>query len=185
MIPQSRCPRPVRCSLAREGTCWSASAGFHERAARTPLAHVDPSSEELARRMGVKRVLAPAGKHVRGSEASEGVSTFRIVLQKSFDDAVPKDAVCAHHAPSERGLAQSGRPRRAKWHRGSSRGGKIARSAPAFEGARKGVAVVGLRSMKGASGRGCCSFFTNEQNKRSWPNLPEALARNRQRSKAG
>jgi len=113
------------------------------------------------------------------------VSTFRIVLQKSFDDAVPKDAECAHHALSERGLAQSGRPRRAKWHRGSTRGGKIAGSAPAFEGARKGVAVVGLRSMKGVSGRGRCSFFTNEQNKRSRPNLAVALARNRQRSKVG
>ena len=40
------------CSLAREGTCWSASAGWNERAARTPLAHADPSSEEPARRMG-------------------------------------------------------------------------------------------------------------------------------------
>ena len=71
---------------------------------------------------------------------------------------MPKDAECAHHASGERGLAQSGRPRRAKWHRGSSRDGKIAGSAPAFEGTRKGVAVVGLRSMKGASGRGSCSF---------------------------
>jgi len=35
-----------------------------------------------------ERVLAPAGQHVRGSESSEGVSTFRIVLQKSFDEAV-------------------------------------------------------------------------------------------------
>jgi len=34
-----------------------------------------------------ERVLAPAGQHVRGSKSSKGVSTFRIVLQKSFDEA--------------------------------------------------------------------------------------------------
>lgn len=33
-----------------------------------------------------KRVPASAGPHVRGAKSSEGVSTFRIVLQKSFDD---------------------------------------------------------------------------------------------------
>ena len=32
-----------------------------------------------------RRVPALAGPHVRGSKISEGVSTFRIVLQKSFD----------------------------------------------------------------------------------------------------
>jgi len=34
-----------------------------------------------------ERVLASAGPHVRGSKSSEGVSTFRIELQKSFDEA--------------------------------------------------------------------------------------------------
>jgi hypothetical protein len=37
-----------------------------------------------------ERVLAPAGPHVRGAKSSEGVSTFRIVLQKSFDEAAAR-----------------------------------------------------------------------------------------------
>lgn len=38
------------------------------------------------------------------------------------------------HASGERGLAQSGRPRRAKWCRDSDRGGKAARSSPTCQG---------------------------------------------------
>jgi len=158
--------------------------GSEWRAARTLFAYV-----VFLRRGGAirraTRVLASAGKHVRGSKSSEGVSTFRIVLQKSFDDVVPKEVECISSSLGEQGLAQSGRPRRANGRRGSSRGGKAMKSAPAFEGTRKSVAVVGHRSMKGPSGRRHCSFFTKEQDKRSWPSFPEAPARNRQRSKVG
>jgi hypothetical protein len=63
-------------------------------------------------------------------------------------------------ACGERGLAQSGRPRRAKRHRGSDHGGKTVSSTPVSEGIRKGVAVAGFRSMEGASGRRSRSLFT-------------------------
>lgn len=85
----------------------------------------------------------------------------------------------------ERGLAQSGRPRRAKGRRGSNRGGKTTRSMLAREGVRKGVVVMGLRSMKGASDRRNRSFFTKERRWRAWPIPPEASARNRRRSRGG
>jgi hypothetical protein len=80
-------------------------------------------------------------------------------------------------AGGERGLAQSGRPRRAKRHRGSNHGGKTVRSTPASEGIRKGVAVVGLRSMEGASGRRSRSLFTRGRGKRSRPTSPSVIAK--------
>jgi len=184
MIPRTRCPRPVRMLFRKKGH-MPVHFGGSEWACRSHALCAGLASSEARSVHGVRRVLASAGKHVRGSESSEGVSTFRIVLQKSFDDALPTEAERAHHALGERGLAQSGRPRRAKWRWGSSRGGKTVRSAPAFVGTGNGVAVVGLRSMKGASGRSGCSFSRKERRKRSWPILPEALARNRQRSTGG
>lgn len=89
-IPRSRCPRPVRMprsAFAQRGaTCWFALAARMS----APLAH--PFAQPATEAQGAKRVLASAGKHVRGAESSEGVSTFRIVLQKSFDDVEPKEA---------------------------------------------------------------------------------------------
>jgi len=65
-------PRPMRTLLlAREGAIRASLAARPHR-----------------QRCGKgERVLAPAGPHVRGSKSSEGVSTFRIELQKSFDEA--------------------------------------------------------------------------------------------------
>ena len=80
-------------------------------------------------------------------------------------------------ARGERGLAQSGRPRRAKRHRGSDHGGKTVRSTPVSEGIRKGVAVAGLRSMEGASGRRSRSLFTRGRGKRSRPISPSVIAK--------
>jgi hypothetical protein len=45
----------------------------------------------------------------------------------------PKKPFACFHAGGERGLAQSGRPRRAKWRRKPSRGGKTARSVSTYE----------------------------------------------------
>lgn len=80
-------------------------------------------------------------------------------------------------AGGERGLAQSGRPRRAKRHRGSDHGGKTVSSTPVSEGIRKGVAVAGLRSMEGASGRRSRSLFTRGRGKRSRPISPSVIAK--------
>jgi hypothetical protein len=96
-------------------------------------------------------------------------------------------------AGGERGLAQSGRPRRAKRLRVSSHGGKTVRSTPACEGIRKGVAVAGPRAMEGASDRRSRSFFTRGRGKRSRPisvvssrkRGHEASSRNRGRVKVG
>lgn len=81
------------------------------------------------------------------------------------------------HPNGERGLAQSGRPRRAKRHRGSNHGGKTVSSTPVSEGIRKGVAVAGLRSMEGASGRRSRSLFTRGRGKRSRPISPSVIAK--------
>jgi hypothetical protein len=93
--------------------------------------------------------------------------------QRSCSGALKKHIYRA----GERGLAQSGRPRRAKRHRGSNHGGKTVRSTPASEGIRKGVAVVGLRSMEGASGRRSRSLFTRGRGKRSRPIFPSVIAK--------
>lgn len=77
----------------------------------------------------------------------------------------------------ERGLAQSGRPRRAKRHRGSNHGGQTVSSTPVSEGIRKGVAVVDLRSMEGALGRRSRSLFTRGRGKRSRPIFPSVIAK--------
>jgi len=128
-----------------------------------------------------ERVLASAGPHVRGSKSSEGVSTFRIELQKSFDEATAQKSCSCVSETSARavngGLAQSGRPRRAKRLRVSSHGGKTVKSTPACEGTRKGVAVAGLRSMEGASGRSSRPLFTRGRGKRSRPIFPSVIAK--------
>jgi len=79
----------------------------------------------------------------------------------------PKKLSSCLHGGGERGLAQSGRPRRANRRRASDRGGKIARSVQAGESVRKDVVVSGTRSMKGASGRRSRSLFTRVRSKRS------------------
>lgn len=91
--------------------------------------------------------------------------------QRSCSGALKK------RASGERGLAQSGRPRRAKRHRGSNHGGKTVSSTPVSEGIRKGVAVAGLRSMEGASGRRSRSLFTRGRGKRSRPISPSVIAK--------
>jgi len=45
----------------------------------------------------------------------------------------PKKPLACFHVGGERGLAQSGRPRRANWCRGPNHGGKAVRSASTYE----------------------------------------------------
>ena len=94
-----------------------------------------PKGEKGSR--GERDWLWPA--HARGTKLSRGESALRVVLQKSNDDVTPKEAQSLRR-PGERGLAQSGRPRRAKGRRTTSRGGKTADSSTRKAGARKGIA---------------------------------------------
>lgn len=74
-IPRSRWSRPARFSpRARKS---------HEGTNALLVASIVVGNGA----MRGKRVPASAGPHVRGAKSSEGVSTFRIWLQKSFDDA--------------------------------------------------------------------------------------------------
>lgn len=74
-IPRSRWSRPARFSpRARKS---------HEGTNALLVASIVVGNGA----MRGKRVPASAGPHVRGAKGSEGVSTFRIWLQKSFDDA--------------------------------------------------------------------------------------------------
>lgn len=73
------------------------------------------------------------------------------------------------HGGGERGLAQSGRPRRANKRRASNRDGKIVRSMLAKEGTGNSVVVFGFRVMKGVPGRSNRLLFTRGRGKRPWP----------------
>lgn len=95
--------------------------------------------------------------------------------QRSQLGWVPSKSTFSEHG--ERGLAQSGRPRRAKRHRGSNHGGQTVSSTLVSEGIRKGVAVVDLRSMEGALGRRSRSLFTRGRGKRSRPIFPSVIAK--------
>lgn len=117
-IPRSRGSRPVRRALARGSLRIACS--------------LDALVSTIYRRaqndvIGGKRVLAQAGPHVQGAKDSEGVSAFRIVLQKSFDDADVQRSQRVGTRDGEQGLVQSGRPRRAKRHWESNCGGKAVR----------------------------------------------------------
>jgi len=91
----------------------------------------------------------------RGSRAPEGVTTHRVVSQKSIvDDACPSHRAPASLVPhggsdlgrEREGSAQSGRPRRAKRRRGVNRGGKTARSLPHEP---NGIAQASVRRRNG------------------------------------
>jgi len=107
------------------------------------------------------------GQHTREVRSYRAVSLhFVVVLQKSNDDVTPKEARIAFRDTGERGLAQSGRPRRAKRRRTASRGGKIARSSTRRAGARKSiVGLFGIVSVEDASDRGSRSLFTGRAGK--------------------
>ena len=75
-------------AVSKERRSWIAKTSSQEeaRAARSLFRCVVRCKAVGVSERG-KRVLASAGQHVRGAKGLEGVSTFRIVLQKSFDDA--------------------------------------------------------------------------------------------------
>ena len=84
------CSRRVELGLDRNARLKTWQLRFLGLGAlgRCALRRVPLAAHHAGNGVEGERVLAPAGQHVRGSESSEGVSTFRIVLQKSFDDAV-------------------------------------------------------------------------------------------------
>lgn len=92
------------------------------------------------------------GQHTReATELSRGESALRVVLQKSNDFVTPKEARIVIGGGGERGLVQSGRPRRANGRRMASRGGKTAGSSTRETGARKGIAGLPASSRWKAS----------------------------------
>lgn len=93
--------------------------------------------------------LRPA--HARGTKLSRGESALRFVLQKSNDFVTPKEAHIAIGDAGERGLAQSGRPRRANGRRMAGRGGKTAGSPTRKTDARKSIAGLSASSRWKAS----------------------------------
>jgi len=176
-IPRTRCPRPVRTpSLARKG------------------AHPRIAPQGKVRECAHRSLPAPPATVTQGRACPGfGWSTrarfeelggcvhvsYRVAEVVRRSRSPKKLLMCLgnERAGGERGLAQSGRPRRAKRLRVSSHGGKTVRSTPACEGIRKGVAVAGLRSMEGASGRSSRPLFTRGRGKRSRPIFPSVIAK--------
>lgn len=178
-VPRTRCPRPMRTPpLERAG------------------ARLRIIAERLVRRCAHRSLPAPPATVSQGRACpGSGRSTrarfgelggcvhvsYRVaeVVRRSRS---PEKLLACSHTSGERGLAQSGRPRRAKRPRVSNHGGKTVRSTPTCEGIRKDVAVAGHRSMEGASGRRSPSLFTRDRRKRSRPSFVGVLAKARARS---
>lgn len=180
-VPRTRCPRPMRTPpLERAGARLRIIA---ERLVRR-CAHRSLPAPPATVSQG--RACPGSGRsHVRGAKSSPGCVhvSYRVAEVVRRSRSPKKLRACPRkHARGERGLAQSGRPRRAKRPRGSNHGGKTVRSTPAYEGIRKGVAVVGPRSMKGASGRGSHLLFTRGWGKRSRPDFVTSSRKRRARS---
>lgn len=179
VVPRTRCPRSVCTSpLAREGA--------HPRVAGVARLHGSRMRTSLAARATGNGVARESVSWLRLVHTCEVQRARRVCPRfvsccrsRSTRAECPKKLLeCPKkRANGERGLAQSGRPRRAKRHRGSSRGGKTVGSTPVSEDIRKGVAVADLRSMKGASGRSSRSLFTRGRGKRSRPISPSVIAK--------
>ena len=173
-IPRTRCSRPVRISLRAR----------LDRDARDSLArgHARRSPPRSCRQRCVSRRACPGfGRSTRARFEELGGCvhvSYRVAEVVRRRQGPEKPSAC-FHALGERGLAQSGRPRRAKRRRSPSHGGKIVRSVSACVRIRKDAAVVGHRSMEGASGRQMPFPFTRRRWSRSWPVFSEVRTRER------
>lgn len=72
------------------------------------------------------------------------VERRRRAQRRASSNSLTGDLLHRRKSSNERGLAQSGRPRRAKWRRKANRGGKIARSSSRRTGISRKGGVAGL-----------------------------------------
>ena len=161
-VPRTRCPRSV-CTLLPQGRGTSSDRLGRKAVTARECAHRSlPAPPETVSQRESVSWLRPV--HTCEVQRARRVCPRFVSCCRSRStraECPEKLLVCPKKQTNgERGLVQSGRPRRAKRHRGSDHGGKTVSSTPVSEGIRKDVAVVDFRSMEGASGRRSRSFFT-------------------------
>lgn len=120
---------PGRCSPARDRASLAASF----------------------RRKSIRGSVSGFGQHTREVRSYRAVSLHFVSCCRSRTTTSRPKKLALLDDAGERGLAQSGRPRRAKRRRTASRGGKIAGSSTRKTGARKGIAGLSASSRWKAS----------------------------------
>ena len=133
--------------LGAPGRCLLARALERERRRSQPrCSRFTPKGEKA-----VEDSVTGFGQPTREARSYRAVSLLFVSCCRSRTTTSRPKKLESLRRPGERGLAQSGRPRRAKGRRTASRGGKTADSSTRKAGARKGIAGLSASSRWKAS----------------------------------